>query len=226
MIQFASNGGTAGGYLALPAAGAGPGVMVIQEWWGLVPQLQGVCDRLADAGYVALAPDLYHGELAAHDEMDKASHLMSTLDMDHAVVDMGGAITALLELDEVSGDAVGVVGYCMGGMLSLLIAAHEGDRVAAVAPFCGAPLGDGGPDWSGLTAKVVGHFAENDDFFPPAAVLRLGENLRSEGKDVSFTVYPGSGHAFTNEENALGTYDESLDKQTWGDVLELFSRTL
>lgn len=226
MIEFAANGDTARGYLALPESGSGPGVMVIQEWWGLVPQIKGVCDQLAEAGYVALAPDLYHGELAEHDEMDKASHLMSTLDMGHAVIDMGGAITALLEMDQVTGDAVGVVGYCMGGMLSLLIAAHEGDRVAAVAPFYGAPLGDGAPDWSGLTAKVDGHFAENDDFFPPEAVLGLAEELRAAGKDVTFTVYPGSGHAFTNEENALGTYDEKLDTQTWAAVLKLFSSSL
>lgn len=226
MIEFAANGGTAGGYLAKPESGSGPGVMVVQEWWGLVPQIKGVCDRLADAGYVALAPDLYHGDLAEHDEMDKANHLMSTLDMSHAVVDMGGAITALLAMDDVTRDGIGVVGYCMGGMLSLLIAAHEGDRVAAVAPFYGAPLGEGAPDWSGLTAKVDGHFAENDDFFPPAAIAELAEQLQAMGKDVSFTVYPDSSHAFTNEENPLGSYDESLDEQTWAAVLELFSSTL
>jgi carboxymethylenebutenolidase len=185
-----------------------------------------VCDRLAEAGFVALAPDLYHGELAEHDEMDKAGHLMTSLDTEQAVTDMGGAITALLDMDVVSGTAVGVVGYCMGGMLSLLIAAHEGDRVRAVAPFYGAPVGDGGPDWSGLTAKVVGHFAENDDFFTPEAVHALGAELRSMGKDVSFTVYPGSGHAFTNEENPLGTFDAELTAQTWISMIELFNTAL
>lgn len=226
MIEFASNGDTAGGYLAVPESGSGPGVMVIQEWWGLVPQIKAVCDRLADAGYVALAPDLYHGELAEHDEMDKAGHLMTTLDMERAVVDMGGAISHLLSLDQVSSEAVGVVGYCMGGMLSLLIAAHEGDRVGAVAPFYGAPLGEGGPDWSGLTAAVDGHFAENDDFFPPDAVMALGDELSGMGKNVTFTMHSGSGHAFTNEENPFGTYDEALASQTWTSMLELFASTL
>lgn len=226
MIEFASNGDSAGGYLAVPGSGSGPGVMVIQEWWGLVPQIKSVCDRLADAGYVALAPDLYHGELAEHDEMDKASHLMTTLDMERAVVDMGGAITHLQSMDNVTSDSIGVVGYCMGGMLSLLIAANEGDRVGAVAAFYGAPLGDGGPDWSGLTATVVGHFAENDDFFPPEAVLALGEELSAMGKDVTFTVHPGSGHAFTNEENPLGTYDAALASTTWDSMLRLFSTAL
>lgn len=226
MIEFAANGGTARGYLAVPASGAGPGVMVIQEWWGLVPQIKGVCDRLAEAGFVALAPDLYHGELAEHDEMDKAGHLMTSLDTAQAVTDMGGAITALLDMDVVSGPSVGVVGYCMGGMLALLIAAHEGDRVGAVAPFYGAPLGEGAPDWSGLTAKAVGHFAENDDFFPPDAVNALASELVSMGKDVSFTVHPGSGHAFTNEENPLGTYDAALAAQTWTSTVEFLTSTL
>lgn len=226
MVEFAANGHTARGYLALPSTGSGPGVMVIQEWWGLVPQIKGVCDRLADAGYVALAPDLYHGDLAEHDEMDKASHLMTSLDMANAVTDLSGAITALLDMDSVTGEGIGVVGFCMGGMLSLLIGAHEGDRVRAVAPFYGAPLGEGAPDWSGLTAKVVGHFAENDDFFPPAAVMALQAYLQDMGKRVSFSVYPGSGHAFTNEENPLGTYDEALDSQTWDATLELFADSL
>lgn len=226
MIEFAANGGTARGYLALPDSGKGAGVMVLQEWWGLAPQLKRVCDRLADAGYVALAPDLYHGELAEHDEMDKASHLMTNLELSNAVTDMSGAITALLNMDEVVKETAGVVGYCMGGMLSLVIAAAEGDRIGAVVPFYGAPLGDGGPDWSGLTATVEGHFASNDDFFPPDAVAALGENLRASGKDVTFHIHDGSGHAFTNDDNPLGTYDADLDAQTWDSMLALFSTTL
>lgn len=226
MVEFASNGDTAGGYLAIPDSGNGAGVMVIQEWWGLVPQIKAVCDRLAEAGYVALAPDLYHGALAEHDEMDKAGHLMTTLDIERAVVDMGGAITHLLSLDVVDSDAIGVAGYCMGGMLSLLIAAREGDRVGAVAPFYGAPLGDGAPDWSGLTATVDGHFAETDDFFPPDAVTALGNELRAMGKDVTFTVHEGTGHGFTNEENPLGTYDAERDAQTWRSMLDLFATSL
>ena len=226
MIEFASGGDQARGYLGIPESGSGPGVMVIQEWWGLVPQIKRVCDRLAEAGFVALAPDLYRGELAEHDEMDKANHLMTSLDQQNAAADMSGAITALLELDSVTSSSVGVVGFCMGGMLSLVIAANEGQRVGCVAPFYGAPLGDGGPDWSGLTAKVVGHFAENDDFFPPAAVKELEQNLTQKGKDVSFTVHPGTRHAFTNEDNPLGTYDEKVSASTWQTTLDLFKTGL
>jgi len=172
MVEFSVNGTHARGYLAVPDGG-GPGVMVIQEWWGLAPQIKGVCDQLAVEGFVALAPDLYHGELAGHTEMDKAGELMNTLPPDRAARDMSGAIDHLLAHDATTGEAVGVVGFCMGGMLTLVIADREGDRVAAAAPFYGAPLerAAGGPDWSGLTARVEGHFAGSDDFFPPEVVF-------------------------------------------------------
>jgi carboxymethylenebutenolidase len=215
MVDFASNGESVRGYLALPASGRGPGVMVVQEWWGLVPQIKRVCDRLADEGFIALAPDLYRGEIAEHTEMDKAGELMSTLPPDRAARDMTGAIDYLLQRDEVTGDGVGVVGFCMGGMLTLRIAALAGDKVAAAAPFYGAPLGDASLDWSKMTASVRGHFAENDDFFSPGPVKDLETQLQDMGKDVQFTVHPGTGHAFANEENAMGTHDQQKTDETW-----------
>ncbi len=219
MVEFAVNGTTARGYLATPASGSGPGVMVIQEWWGLVPQIKGVCDRLAGEGFTALAPDLYHGEMAAHTEMDRAGELMTSLPPDRAARDMSGAIDHLLGHDATAGDSVGVVGFCMGGMLALVIAAMEGDRVGAAVPFYGAPLGDDGPDWAGLTAAVEGHFAENDDFFAPGPVAALEAALRDLGKDVTFHIYPGTGHGFTNEENPLGTYDADATELAWSRTL-------
>ena len=215
MVEFPANETTAGGYLAIPDGGRGPGVVVLQEWWGLVPQIKGVCDRLASEGFVALAPDLYHGEMAEHTEMDRAGELMTSLPPDRAARDMSAAVDHLLSLDTTTGDAVGVTGFCMGGMLSLLIAAREGDRGAAAAPFYGAPLGDSAPDWSGLTAAVEGHLAENDDFFPPEAISALGAELRGAGRDVVFHVYEGTGHGFANEENPLGTWDEAAAAMAW-----------
>ena len=225
-VEFPSNGSTAGGYLAVPENTPAPGVLVLQEWWGLNKQIQGVADRLAGEGFVALAPDLYHGELAGHDEMDKASHLMTTLPADRAARDMSGAITYLLGHEATKGEGVGVIGFCMGGMLTLLIAANEGDRVKAAAPFYGAPLGDNAPDWSSLAASVEGHFAENDDFFPPAAIQALEEELKGMGKDVTFHVYAGTGHAFANEENALGTYDDVAATRAWSRAVEFLKSKL
>jgi carboxymethylenebutenolidase len=215
MVEFKSNDDDVRGYLALPAAGRGPGVMVVQEWWGLVPQIKRVCDRLADEGFVALAPDLYRGDIAEHTEMDKANELMSTLPPDRAARDMTGAIDYLLARDDVTGPGVGVVGFCMGGMLTLRIAALAGDKVAAAAPFYGAPLGDESLDWSKMTAQVRGHFAENDDFFAPGPVKDLETQLKGMGKNVEFRVHPGTGHAFANEENALGTHNPEKTDETW-----------
>ena len=206
-VSFPSNGDTASGYLALPPSGRGPGVLVIQEWWGLVPQIKRTADRLSEEGFVALAPDLYHGDHAEHTEMDKAQQLMESLPPERAARDMGAAVEYLLGHEAVTGQAVGVIGFCMGGMLTLMLAALQGDNVAAAAPFYGAPIGEGGPDWNGLTAAVQGHFAEEDGFFGPEPVRQLEAQLKGMGKDVEFVFYPGTGHAFANEENALGTYD-------------------
>ena len=140
-VEFRSNGNMASGYLAKPASGSGPGVLVIQEWWGLDSGIKEMADRLAQAGFVALAPDLYHGELAAHDEMDKASHLMQSLPPDRAGRDMSGAVDYLPTHPAVTSKGIGVVGFCMGGMLAFIIAANRGDKVTAVVPFYGFPQG-------------------------------------------------------------------------------------
>lgn len=225
-MEFASNGTTAAGYLATPAGGRGPGVVVVQEWWGLDPGIKKMADRLADAGFVALAPDLYHGELAGHDEMDKAAHLMQTLPSDRAARDMSGAVDLLAGHETVTGEALGVVGFCMGGMLSLILAARRGDRIKAAVPFYGFPHGDDQPDWSGLTAAVQGHMAENDDFFPPDAARALEERLRGMGKDVTLTVHPGTGHAFMGPHNALGTLDQELADRIWPEVVAFLHQHL
>jgi carboxymethylenebutenolidase len=147
--------------------------------------------------------------------MDKANELMQSLPPDRAAKDMSGAIEFLLAHEGVRGNQVGVMGFCMGGMLALLITALQGDKVGAATPFYGAPLGDMAPDWSTLTAPVQGHFAENDDFFAPGPVKELEKQLRDMGKDVEFIVYPGTGHAFGNEENALGTHDAEAASTAW-----------
>lgn len=221
MIEFPANGHNARGYLATPEAGTGPGVIVLQEWWGLVPQIKRVCDRLAERGFTALAPDLYHGEMAEHTEMDKAGELMTNLPPEQAAKDMLAAIDALVAHDACSSVTVGVTGFCMGGMLTLQLCALGGDKISVAAPFYGAPLGDDSIDWSGVSAKIEGHFAAIDEFFPPDACLGLAQQLRDLGKDCVFHVYEGTGHGFTNEENPLGNYDEDATATAYGRALEL-----
>jgi carboxymethylenebutenolidase len=218
-VSFKSNGSSASGYLVKPASGSGPGVLVIQEWWGLDPSLKEMTERLGKAGFVALAPDLYHGQLAAHDEMDKAAHLMQTMPPDRAARDMSGAVDFLASHPSVTSAGIGVVGFCMGGMLSFIIAANRGDKVKAVVPFYGFPTGAYEPDWSKLTATISGHMAENDNHFSPEAARALEAKLRGMGKNVTLKVHPGTGHAFMGPHNALGTLDEKLAAQIWPEVI-------
>ena len=168
-VEFRSNGSVASGYLVKPHSDSGPGVLVIQEWWGLDSGIKTMADRLGAAGFVALAPDLYHGELAGHDEMDKAARLMQSMPAERAGRDMSGAVDYLSSHSAVTTKGIGVVGFCMGGMLSFLIAANRPDNVKALVPFYGFPHGAMEPDWSALSASIRGHMAEHDDYFPPAA---------------------------------------------------------
>jgi len=225
-VEFRSNGKVASGYFVKPTVGSGPGVLVIQEWWGLDSGIKEMADRLGAAGFVALAPDLYHGELAAHDEMDKAAQLMQSLPPERAARDMSGAIDYLSSHPAVTSGGIGVVGFCMGGMLSLIIAANRPDKVKAVVPFYGFPQGDMLPDWSKLTASVSGHMAEHDDYFPPAAARALEAKLRGMGKDVTLRVHGGAGHAFMGPHNALGTLNTELAAQIWPEVVSFLQETV
>ena len=219
-VEFQSNGNSASGYLVRPASGSGPGVIVIQEWWGLDPGIKEWAERLGKAGFVALAPDLYHGELAGHDEMGKAAQLMNSLPPDRAARDMSGAVDFLAGHEAVSGKGLGVVGFCMGGMLSFILAANRPDKIKAAVPFYGFPQGPAEPDLSQIAASIRGHMAENDDFFGPAAAADLERRLKELGKDVTLTVHPGTGHAFMGPHNALGTLNEDLAGEIWPTVVQ------
>jgi carboxymethylenebutenolidase len=201
MIDFPSNGSNGQGYLAVPDSGSGPGVVIIQEWWGINDQLREVCDAWAADGFVALAPDLYRGVVTT--EPDEAGKLMMSLNIEQAAQDMVGAVDALAAHDAVGGDGIGVVGFCMGGALALWLATLRPEKVRAVAPFYGVigwPATT--PDWSRLAGPVQGHYAENDDFASPAAVATFAEELRALGKQVEIFTYPGTEHAFTNHHRA------------------------
>ena len=218
MIDFKSNGETASGYLALPAGRRGPGVIVVQEWWGLDSGTKEMADRLAAEGFVALAPDLYHGQLAGHTEMDKAGELMAAMPAERAARDMSAAVDYLADHDATSNDGIGVMGFCMGGLLTFVLAALRPDRIVAAVPFYGFPQGDDQPNYRDIEASIQGHMAEHDDFFPPAAAKALEAELVALGKDVTITVHEGAGHAFMAPHNALGTQDQELYDKIWPQV--------
>jgi carboxymethylenebutenolidase len=215
MIEFASNGGTARGYLAIPESGSGMPLVVIQEWWGLVDHITDVCDRFAAEGFVTLAPDLYHGESTT--EPDEAGKLMMALNMAQAAKDMAGAV------DEVGhragGDRVGVTGFCMGGGLALVLATQRPDKVKACVPWYGLiPWPDAQPDWSALDAPVLGHYAEQDGFFTPEAAAALESDLKGLGKTAEIIVHPGVDHAFFNDTRPE-VYDAATAGQAWAQTV-------
>jgi carboxymethylenebutenolidase len=208
-VEFASNGSQAEGYLAVPESGRGAGVIVIQEWWGLVDHIRDVCDRLADEGFVALAPDLYHGETTY--EPDEAGKLMMELDIERAAKDMTGAVDYLLAHDAVEGPKVGAIGFCMGGGLVLVLAARNGDKVGAAVPFYGVFKGET-PDLSGIECPVLGHFGEEDESTPPHAIEALQQTIREDaGQDCTFHTYEGAGHAFFNDSRPEAHHPEHAD---------------
>lgn len=221
-VTFRSNGDTGQGYLAVPESGSGPGVIVIQEWWGLVPHITDVVDRFAAAGFTALAPDLYRGESTT--EPDEAGKLMMALNIDRAAKDMSGAVDVLLE--RTGGDSVGVVGYCMGGGLALVLACHRPDAVVAAAPYYGLiPWPSAQPDWTALEATVVGEYAELDDFADPASTRAFEAQLRELGKDATLHIHDGAQHAFFNDTRP-DVYDAAHSAEAFDRTVALFREHL
>ena len=200
-IEFPSDGSTGLGYLAVPDGGpeGTVGVLVLQEWWGLVDQITRTCDRFAAAGFTALAPDLYQGTAVPLTEPDEAAKHMMALEMGRAATQLSGAVDELLR--RTGRPSIGVVGFCMGGGLALVLACQRPDAVAAVVPAYGViPWPDARPDYSAMTAAVLGHVAELDGSFSPDAAAALEATLTALGRDASFLVYPGVDHAFFNED--------------------------
>jgi carboxymethylenebutenolidase len=218
IVAFPSNGSTASGYLApATAGGAGIGLIVIQEWWGLVDHITDVCDRFAAEGFTALAPDLYHGQSTT--EPDEAGKLMMALNMAQAAKDMSGAVDHLASHESVRGDGIGVTGFCMGGGLALVLATQRPDRIKACVPWYGLiPWPDAQPDWSALAAAVEGHYAELDGFFTPDAAAQLEKQLHDLGKDAHLIVHKGADHAFFNDTRPE-VYDADASADAWEQAL-------
>ena len=221
LVEFSSNGGTCRGYLATPPTGSGPGVIVIQEWWGLVDHIKDVCDRFAAAGFVALAPDLYHGESTT--SPDDAGKLMMALNISETEKDLRGAIAFLLEQAETSAPTVGTVGFCMGGQLSLF-AACANPQVGACVVFYGIHP-EVHPDIPALKAPVLGFFAEKDPMVPPEKARALEQQLADAGKTVDFTIYPGVDHAFFND-TRKEVYSEEAATDAWEKMVAFYTSNL
>ncbi len=221
MVEFRTNGRSSGGYLATPASGSGPGVIVIQEWWGLVDHVKDVADRFAGEGFVALAPDLYRGETTT--SPDDAGKLMMALNIEQAERDLRGAVDHLLARDEVVGDRVGTVGFCMGGQLSLF-AACANPRVGACVDFYGIHP-NVTPDIASLQAPVLGFFAEKDAFVTPEAARKLEADLQAAGKEAEITVFEGADHAFFND-TRTGVYHPQYAAECWTRMLAFYRRHL
>ncbi|MYS44881.1 dienelactone hydrolase family protein [Streptomyces sp. SID5998] len=219
-VTFPSAGGTAHGYLALPPSGSGPGVLVIQEWWGLTDHIADVADRLAAAGFVALAPDLYGGSVA-HDSKE-AGRMMQALPVARGVELLSGAVEYLLSRPEVTSDTVGAVGFCMGGGFVLYLAAVD-PRVSAAVPFYGVIQGEL-PDFSGLRARVLGHYGEQDGSVPPEKVDALRETIREQtGTAPDLRRYP-AGHAFFNDRRP--TYSADAADRAWRSTVDFLHEQL
>jgi carboxymethylenebutenolidase len=219
-VDFKSNGGNASGYLARPGR-PGPGIIVIQEWWGLVPHIEDVAERFAHAGFVALAPDLYHGKTTS--SPDEAGKLMMSLRIDEAARDIDGAVSYLLARPEVNAAKAGVIGFCMGGALSLY-AASRNRKIGACVVFYGIHP-NVKPDLSALEAPVLGIYAGKDSFTPPSAVAELDRALNAHGKRHEFHSYPGADHAFFNDTRPA-VYDAEAAADAWAKTLAFLTREL
>ena len=213
------------GYLAEPAQPNGaPAVVVIQEWWGLNDQIRGVADRLANAGYLALVPDLYRGKITVEEE--EAHHLMTALNFgDAATQDVRGAVQYL----KTRAAKVGCVGFCMGGALTLLASANVPELDAAVTWYGCPPLEY--IDANKIKIPLQGHWATQDEFFPISLVEGLAAKLKEAGVKFDSHHYLAH-HAFGNEE-AVGPgriaetqYDPVWAQQAWDRTFTFFARHL
>ena len=219
MVDFPSNGGTTQGYLATPTSGKGAGVLVIQEWWGLVPHIKRVCDRFAAEGFSALAPDMYHGKTA--DEPDGAGKLFMALNIAQAEKDLRGAATYLGQQSSTA--KVGCVGFCMGGQLALF-AGTLNPNVGAVVDFYGIHP-NVKPDYAKLAGPVLGLFAEKDGFVTPQTAREVDAAIKKAGKPSEIHIYPNVDHAFFNEDNT-GAYNKAAADDAWRRTITFFRQHL
>lgn len=220
MISFNGGGDVYEGYLALPQTPTAPGVLVLQEWWGLVDHIKDICDRFAAEGFVALAPDLYRGDSTK--DPDEAGTMMQALNIAETEKILAQAADALLARKETVGDKVGIVGFCMGGQLALF-AACENPKIGACVDFYGIhPKVQ--PALRELHCPLLGLFAERDHMTPPDAVKALDKELTLLGKPHEIHSYEAD-HAFFNDTRPE-VYDPEAASDAWNKTLRFFRDNL
>jgi carboxymethylenebutenolidase len=222
IVSYRSNGGTSEGYLAVPDGGSGPGVIVIQEWWGLVGHITSLADRFAEAGFVALAPDLYHGKHAT--EPDEAGKMMMGLAMDQAAKDMAGAAEHLSSVGAVG--KVGAVGFCMGGSLALWSATLSDKIVATAGFYPPVPWERMSPSWANYAGKAaLIHCSEEDGTSSAPGIQTAKAAIIEAGGECTLYDYPGTSHAFFNDDRPE-VYDADASALAWARTLDFFRAKL
>lgn len=202
------------GYLALPASGEGDPVLVLHAWWGLNDTIKSFCDRLAEAGLVAFAPDLYHGKIA--DEIADARALGTELDanLERARADIADATAFLIERSTLANEMIAVIGFSLGAYYALDLSVTDPDSVRSVVVF----YGSWGGDYGASKAAYMGHFAENDSYEPQSDVEAMEEALRNAGRPVHFYRYPGTKHWFFESDRA-DSFNEDAATLAWDRTL-------
>jgi carboxymethylenebutenolidase len=202
------------GFLAVPPTGKGDGVLVLHAWWGLNDTIKAFCTRLAESGFVAFAPDLYHGRVA--DNIADAETLGNALDANYLQAKAEIAEATMFLNERVGGANRGlvVIGFSMGAYYALDLSAAHPEHIRSVVIF----YGTGGSDFSNSRAAYLGHFAENDQFEPQSNVDELEESLRRAGRQVTFHIYNGTGHWFFEPDRSKA-YNPAAASLAWDRTL-------
>ena len=216
-VTFPSNAHSCQGYLA----GQGPAVVVIQEWWGLVPHIEDLVERFASEGFLAIAPDLYHGKTTK--SPDEAGKMLMELDVQRATSEIMGAGAYALQQPACTSQKYGVIGFCMGGALAQHVATHDANAGAAVSFYGGFKKVE--TNWENLNAPLLLIYGEDDQGVPAAQGRELGQKLQKMGKNAEVVTYPSANHAFFNDSRPE-VYNASAAADAWRRTLELFRRAL
>lgn len=211
------------GFLAVPPTGKGPGVLVLHAWWGLNDTIKGVCDRLAGEGFVAFAPDLYHGKVA--DTIPDAEALGSAVDANHlqAKAEIAAATKFLSERAGGTDRGLATIGFSLGAYYALDLSAADPEHIHSVVIFYGSQ-GDFFSDFSNSKADYLGHFAENDVYESQSNADNLEARLKGAGRPVTFYTYPGTGHWFF-EPDRKDAYNPAAANLAWDRTLAFLNRS-